>query len=116
MDIYNSNNIKKFIGRKISDNPPHIYALAELAISNLRSNGLNQSVVISGESGAGKSESTKYILNYVTVATSSQNQNSWVQQQVLEANTVLESFGRFFLALSQPTVPQFAKNGIYLPQ
>ncbi|KAJ3408544.1 cytochrome c oxidase subunit 1 [Chytridiales sp. JEL 0842] len=93
IEIYNSTTLRKYLGKRLSDNTPHIFAIAELAIHNLRSEQRDQSVVISGESGAGKSESTKSILHYITVATSSQAQNSWVQQQVLEANTVLESFG-----------------------
>ncbi|KAJ3102617.1 cytochrome c oxidase subunit 1 [Phlyctochytrium planicorne] len=105
LDIYGSNSIKQYTGKRLQDNPPHIYALAEQAIQNIRIHKDNQSVIISGESGAGKSESTKSILAYWTAATSTSQQmtfsptspnhggESWIQQQVLEANTVLESFG-----------------------
>ncbi|KAJ3333456.1 cytochrome c oxidase subunit 1 [Blyttiomyces sp. JEL0837] len=93
LDSYNISEVKKYSGRRLGDNPPHIFALAESTISDLRNNKCNQSVIISGESGAGKSESTKYILSYLTAVTSNYAQDSWVQQQILEANTVLESFG-----------------------
>ncbi|RKP03142.1 hypothetical protein CXG81DRAFT_24249 [Caulochytrium protostelioides] len=85
--------IYTYNGKRLPDNAPHIFALAETAYANVRNLGVNQSVIISGESGAGKSESTKVILQYLTAVTSSQNQESWVEQQILEANTVLESFG-----------------------
>jgi myosin VIIa len=96
LDIYSTANIKRYIGKRPKENSPHIFALAETMISNLRLQNQNQSVIVSGESGAGKTESAKYILSYLTVATSTGAQQSWVQQQILEANTVLESFGSFY--------------------
>ncbi|KAJ3157501.1 cytochrome c oxidase subunit 1, partial [Irineochytrium annulatum] len=114
LEIYGTSHVRQYSNLKASVSlPPHIYALADRAIANVRAGMGNQSVIISGESGAGKSESTKSILEYWTSVTTSAavgsnkggsggvspgassngETESWVQQQVLEANTVLESFG-----------------------
>jgi myosin-7 len=84
------------MGSRLGERPPHIFALSEAALFNSRFNRQNQALIISGESGAGKTETTKVILQYLTQATanSGDDSKSWIEQKILEANTVLESFGK----------------------
>lgn len=70
--------------------PPHIYGLSALALGQLWESRKNQAIIISGESGAGKTENTKYAMRFLAV---SRGGNSGIEAKVLQCNPILESFG-----------------------
>lgn len=90
LPIYTNTDIARYRNRKIGDLPPHIFALGDAAFQELTRDQKDQCIVISGESGAGKTESTKLILQYLAAIS---EKHSWIEQQIIEANPIMEAFG-----------------------
>jgi myosin heavy subunit len=91
-----------YIGKKITANPPHPYGIAENSFTNLSQSGVlvksvNQSIVIGGESGAGKTESCKICLRYLTQRAnkdaSRAGKTDDLDKKLLSSNPILEAYG-----------------------
>uniref|UniRef100_A0AAR2KDI6 Myosin VIIAb n=1 Tax=Pygocentrus nattereri TaxID=42514 RepID=A0AAR2KDI6_PYGNA len=90
LPIYTVDHIRLYTNKKIGEMPPHIFGIADNCYFNMQRHNKDQCCIISGESGAGKTESTKLILQFMAAIS---GQHSWIEQQVLEANPILEAFG-----------------------
>lgn len=96
LPIYTDEYINMYRNSKRSDSKPHIYSITDLAFRNMLEMHENQSILITGESGAGKTENTKKVIQYLAaVATSQSNeyQLKKLERQILQANYILEAFG-----------------------
>jgi myosin-5 len=96
--LYNPATMQKYINAPLGKPmPPHAYAVADAAFKRMvASNGNNQSILVSGESGAGKTVTTKIVMEYLTAATGTNTASASgtdVSSKILQANPLLESFG-----------------------
>ncbi|KAK9527524.1 hypothetical protein VZT92_014079 [Zoarces viviparus] len=91
MEIYTPQYTKMYIGAKRTANPPHIFAVADVAYQSMVSYNTDQCVVISGESGAGKTESAHLLVQQLTVLGKANNET--LQEKILLVNSLVEAFG-----------------------
>jgi myosin-1 len=91
--MYGVSKIRKYCGRHKYELQPHVYAVAEEMYRNMLSTHLAQCVLVSGESGAGKTENAKKILSYISAVSSSADDGDRLKEQLLKSNPVLEAFG-----------------------
>uniref|UniRef100_A0A4W3GXJ6 Unconventional myosin-Va-like n=1 Tax=Callorhinchus milii TaxID=7868 RepID=A0A4W3GXJ6_CALMI len=92
LPLYGDDVIYAYSGHNVGDMDPHIFAVAEEAYKQLAREGKNQSIIISGESGAGKTMSAKCTMRYfATVGGSAGDTN--VEERVLASNPIMEAFG-----------------------
>merc|ERR1712223_431101 len=94
--IYTPTCVKMYLGKRRNEVPPHLWAITETAYRNMLTNLKNQSMLITGESGAGKTENTKKVIAYLAqVAASGKKQAKKVslEDQIVATNPILESYG-----------------------
>ncbi|CAJ1085610.1 myosin-7B-like [Xyrichtys novacula] len=96
LPVYSAEVVAAYKGRRRLDTPPHIYAIADNAYTDLLQNRENQSMLITGESGAGKTVNTKRVIQYFAiVAALGENikKGGSLEDQIIEANPAMEAFG-----------------------
>ncbi|KAG6430282.1 hypothetical protein SASPL_108346 [Salvia splendens] len=92
--LSNSHMMQQYKGAPLGDLSPHVFAIADVAYRAMINEGKSNSILVSGESGAGKTETTKMLMRYLAyLGGRAVTEGRTVEQQVLESNPVLEAFG-----------------------
>ncbi|EJW86925.1 myosin [Wuchereria bancrofti] len=99
LPIYSPSIIKHYMGKRRNEMPPHLFAVSDEAYRNILVDHENQSMLITGESGAGKTENTKKVITYFAIVGATQQKKDeskkggTLEEQIVQTNPVLEAFG-----------------------
>uniref|UniRef100_A0A158PAE5 Myosin head n=1 Tax=Angiostrongylus cantonensis TaxID=6313 RepID=A0A158PAE5_ANGCA len=103
LPIYTDSVARMYMGRRRTEMPPHLFAVSDEAYRNMLQYDENQSMLITGESGAGKTENTKKVISYFAAVGASQmeqlgskkegEKEVTLEDQIVQTNPVLEAFG-----------------------
>ena len=103
--IYTLRTMELYVGKRRNECWPHIFAIAEGAYQGMMNSGCNQSILITGESGAGKTENTKKVITYFAILGASEGKKSKggdappeekkanLEDRIVNTNPILESYG-----------------------
>merc|ERR1711887_513936 len=94
--IYTLRTMELYVGKRRNECPPHIFAIAEGAYQGMMNSGINNSILITGESGAGKTENTKKVISYFATICSSGKRKEGeasLEDKIVQTNPVLEAWG-----------------------
>ncbi|XP_005986736.1 myosin-7 [Latimeria chalumnae] len=105
LPVYTAPVVAAYKGKRRSEAPPHIYSIADSAYNDMLRNRENQSMLITGESGAGKTVNTKRVIQYFAIVTAlgdgpgkkgqapATKTGGTLEDQIIEANPAMEAFG-----------------------
>ncbi|XP_006032794.1 unconventional myosin-Ie-like [Alligator sinensis] len=93
LPYFTDREIDTYQGAAPYENPPHVYALADSSYRNMLIDRENQCIIISGESGAGKTVAAKYIMSYISRVSGGGPKVQHVKDIILKSNPLLEAFG-----------------------
>merc|ERR1712079_756672 len=96
--IYTATVVKLYLGKRRNEVPPHLWAITETAYRNMLTNNKDQSMLITGESGAGKTENTKKVISYLAMVAAPKKakdgpKKAALEDQIVATNPILESYG-----------------------
>ena len=95
--LYTHRCSKIYLGKRRNEAPPHLWAVAETAYRGMLQNSKNQAMLITGESGAGKTENTKKVITYLAIVATSSGKKAEkkvsLEDQIVATNPILESYG-----------------------
>merc|ERR1712012_465392 len=95
--IYTGTVVKMYLGKRRNEVPPHLWAITETAYRNMLTNGKDQAMLITGESGAGKTENTKKVISYLAMVAAPKKASATkkvsLEDQIVATNPILESYG-----------------------
>ncbi|XP_061679061.1 unconventional myosin-Va-like [Syngnathoides biaculeatus] len=92
LPIYEADIIHAYSGQNMADMDPHIFAVAEEAYKQMARDQQNQSIIVSGESGAGKTVSAKYAMRYFATVSGASGEAD-IEERVLASNPIMEALG-----------------------
>merc|ERR1712228_171297 len=95
--MYTERVVKMYLGKRRNEVPPHLWAITETAYRNMLTNSKDQSMLITGESGAGKTENTKKVISYLAAVAAPKKKDgvkkAALEDQIVATNPILESYG-----------------------
>ncbi|EKX39533.1 myosin [Guillardia theta CCMP2712] len=91
--LYAPEVLHSYRKQQMNSMPPHVFAVSETAFANLQAERKDQTILVSGDSGSGKTESTKFMMQYLAAVANHTQKTANIEQRVLQCNPVLEAFG-----------------------
>eukprot|EP00127_Corallochytrium_limacisporum_P002284 Clim_evm72s109 gene=Clim_evmTU72s109 len=92
LPLYEENIMRNYTGKSLGELEPHVFAVAEAAFRDMEMQSKDQSIIVSGESGAGKTESAKYVMRYFAQVGGGASKVQ-IEKKVLASNPITEAFG-----------------------